>query len=177
MTVFGIVRPLAPEVEIQEGLTSGEICLHHCYNSIHGLEACVKRWPFKEYSIMAVYPLYNVAMTLYSRLKDSCTHDLFARTCLHLAQLGKDFPFTSFLLQGLRAVTEESGTKVPPEVEQIFRASKLRKEDLHDVPISFVLPRREQIFEMLDGEAAPRSDPADGKELGDLIAKWSAMSV
>lgn len=75
-------------------------------------------------------------------------------------------------------MTEQSRMPVPLEVQQMFDAVKLRKEELTDVPISFVLPPHEEMVQQLNDDKSANlgGDSTMGKELGTLIARWSALS-
>jgi len=65
MAIFGLFRPLTASLALLGNIgTTADICLEHCRRCIDGLEAYVDRWPLKEYSIMAVYQLDNVSLTL-----------------------------------------------------------------------------------------------------------------
>jgi len=71
MVALNLFRPLDPSQRLTDELgTSGLICLYHCKRTLETSERYWEAWPADDYSIMNLYPLYHVAITLLHMLTD-----------------------------------------------------------------------------------------------------------
>jgi hypothetical protein len=105
MVALNLFRSLDSSQRLPDELgTSGLICLHHCKRTLDTSERYWEAWPGDDYSIMNIYPLYHVAITLLHMLRDNQSHDLFERVCALLARFAGDFPLARYILQAWPSV-------------------------------------------------------------------------
>ena len=177
MLALSIFRPLDPNQHLpREAGTSGMLCLHHCKRTLETSERYWEAWPGDDYSIMNLYPLYHVAITLLHMLHDEQSHDLFERVCALLARYTKDFSLAQYILQALKTVAVRLGLPLPDGVSARFRDLNLTAAELADVPAAFVLPAHAEMWDVIyeEGHASEESGVQQmGVEMGELLSQWT----
>lgn len=177
MLVLNLFRPLDPSQRLPDDLgTSGLICLHHCKRTLETSERYWEAWPADDYSIMNLYPLYHVAITLLHMLHDDQSHDLFERVCALLARYADDFPLARYILQALKTIAVRLRLPLPLGVAETFRNVNLSASELADVPAAFVLPAHTEMWDVIFEERVGGEDPGvPGVEMGELLSQWTDL--
>lgn len=181
MVALNLFRPLDPSQRLPGDLgTSGLICLHHCKRTLDTSERYWEAWPADDYSIMNLYPLYHVAITLLHMLNDEQSHDLFERVCVLLARFSSDFTLARYILQTLKSVVIRLRNPIPRGSESIFRDLKLSAAELADVPAAFVLPAHSEMWDAMyeDGQGSEENGGQHmGVEMGELLSQWTNLDL
>jgi len=181
MVALNLFRPLDPSQRLTDELgTSGLICLYHCKRTLETSERYWEAWPADDYSIMNLYPLYHVAITLLHMLTDEVSHDLFERVCALLARFANDFPLARYILQALKSVVVRSRLPLPPGSASFFRDLKLTAAELADVPAAFVLPAHAEMWDVVyeDGQGTEENGLQHmGIEMGELLSQWTDLEL
>jgi hypothetical protein len=181
MLALNLFRPLDPNHSLpDEPGTSGLLCLHHCKRTLETSERYWEAWPADDYSIMNIYPLYHVAITLLHMLHDEQSHDLFDRVCALLSRYTKDFALARYIMQALKTVAVRLGLPLPDGVLSRFRDLKLTAAELADVPAAFVLPAHAEMWDVIyeEGLGVEESGVQQmGVEMGELLSQWSDLEL
>jgi hypothetical protein len=181
MLALNLFRPLDPNHSLPgEPGTSGLLCLHHCKRTLETSERYWEAWPADDYSIMNIYPLYHVAITLLHMLHDEQSHDLFDRVCALLSRYTKDFALARYIMQALKTVAVRLGFPLPDGVLSRFRDLKLTAAELADVPAAFVLPAHAEMWDVIyeEGLGVEESGVQQmGVEMGELLSQWSDLEL
>jgi hypothetical protein len=181
MLALNLFRPLDPNHSLpDEPGTSGLLCLHHCKRTLETSERYWEAWPADDYSIMNLYPLYHVAITLLHMLHDEQSHDLFDRVCALLARYTKDFALARYIMQALKTVAVRLGLPLPDGVLSRFRDLNLTAAELADVPAAFVLPAHAEMWDVIYEEGLGVEEPGVqqmGVEMGELLSQWSDLEL
>jgi hypothetical protein len=181
MLALNLFRPLDPNHSLpDEPGTSGLLCLHHCKRTLETSERYWEAWPADDYSIMNIYPLYHVAITLLHMLHDEQSHDLFDRVCALLSRYTKDFALARYIMQALKTVAVRLGFPLPDGVLSRFRDLKLTAAELADVPAAFVLPAHAEMWDVIyeEGLGVEESGVQQmGVEMGELLSQWSDLEL
>jgi len=181
MVALNLFRPLDPSQRLTDELgTSGLICLYHCKRTLETSERYWEAWPADDYSIMNLYPLYHVAITLLHMLTDEVSHDLFERVCALLARFANDFPLARYILQALKSVVVRLRLPLPPGSASFFRDLKLTAAELADVPAAFVLPAHAEMWDVVyeDGQGTEENGLQHmGIEMGELLSQWTDLEL
>jgi hypothetical protein len=178
MVALNLFRSLDSSQRLPDELgTSGLICLHHCKRTLDTSERYWEAWPGDDYSIMNIYPLYHVAITLLHMLRDNQSHDLFERVCALLARFAGDFPLARYILQALKSVAIRLRLPLPSGSESFFRELKLSAAELADVPAAFVLPAHAEMWDVLYEDEGPEENGVQqmGIEMGELLSQWTNL--
>lgn len=173
---LSILRPLHADL-VLPGQTHSvkDLCISHCRLDTEAMERYVGSWSLKEYSCMAICGNNNTALTLVPLLSDRRTHGMFTRVCFILRWTARDFPMSRYILQGLEALAWSLKQQIPSSALAYFTDLGSGKEDLRDVPVAFMIPRYDEMQEVLSDDGADSSQVAG--QLGVLLAKWSALSL
>lgn len=129
-------------------------------------------------TVAALYFWYMVAFTLVTMIKRHLdSRELFVRVCRSVHSVAKNWPAACAILRGVQAVSQQLKVVLPHEANElcIHANSMLDLSNSPDIPISWAIPRHEDLLELLSDPGSD-SEPA-GVELGNLIKKWSAMSL
>jgi hypothetical protein len=181
MLALNLFRPLDPNQRLlDEPGTSGLLCLHHCKRTLETSERYWEAWPADDYSIVNLYPLYHVAITLLHMLHDEHSHDLFERVCVLLSRYTKDFTLARYILQALKTVAVRLKLPLPDGVLSRFRDIKLTAADLADVPAAFVLPAHAEMWDVIYDEGQTLEEPGVqqmGVEMGELLSQWTDLEL
>lgn len=182
MVALSLFRPLDSNQRLPDDLgTSGLLCLHHCKRTLETSERCWEAWPGDDYSIMNLYPLYHVAITLLHMLHDEQSHDLFERVCALLARYADDFPLSRYILQALKTITVRLRLPLPPGVALSFRNLKLSPSEMTDVPAAFVFPAHAEMWDVIFEEGQHSGDASMvnqmGVEMGELLSQWTDLEI
>lgn len=181
MLALSLFRPLDPSQRLSDELgTSGLLCLQHCKRTLETSERYWEAWPADDYSIMNLYPLYHVAITLLHMLHDEQSHDLFERVCALLSRYMKDFALARYILQALKTVAVRLGLPLPAGVSSRFRDLNLTAAGLADVPAAFVLPAHAEMWDVIYEEGRGSEEPGVhqmGVEMGELISQWTDLEL
>ncbi|KAM0716502.1 hypothetical protein Q7P37_007947 [Cladosporium fusiforme] len=180
MVALSLFRPLDANQRLPDELgTPGLLCLHHCKRTLEISERCLEAWPSDEYSIMNLYPLYHVAITLLHMLQDEQSHDLFERVCALLAQYADDFPLSQYILLALKTIAVRLRLPLPQNVVASFRNLKLSSSELNDVPAAFVFPAHAEMWDVIfeEGQAPGDASTQMGVEMGELLSQWTDLEV
>jgi hypothetical protein len=176
MVALNLFRPLDPSQRLPDGLgTSGLLCLHHCKRILETSERYWEAWPADDYSIMSLYPLYHVAITLLHMLHNDQSHDLFERACALLARFASDFPLARYILQALKSVVVSMRLPLPSSLASFFHDLRLSAAELADVPAAFVLPARAEMWDMMyeEGQRSEKNGLHHMSiEIGELLSQW-----
>jgi hypothetical protein len=181
MVALNLFRSLDPSQRLQDDLgTSGLVCLHHCKRTLDTSERYWEAWPADDYSIMNIYPLYHVAITLLHMLRDTQSHELFERVCALLARFASDFSLARYILQALKSVVIRLRLPLPRGSETFFRELKLSAAELADVPAAFVLPAHAEMWDVLYEEEQGSEESGVqhmGIEMGELLSQWTDLEL
>lgn len=181
MVALSLFRPLDPAQRLPDDLgTSGLLCLHHCKRTLDTSERYWEAWPGDDYSIMNLYPLYHVAVTLLHMLHDEQSHDLFDRVCALLARFADDFPLARYTLQALKTIAVRLHLPLPQGVASTFRDLKLSAAELTDVPAAFVLPAHAEMWDVIYEERRGSEELGVqhmGVEMGELLSQWTDLEL
>jgi hypothetical protein len=179
---LNILRPLRPSTIVEPNFESvRELCVRHCESTVALLDRYTVSWP-EEYTFMIVLYAYNIAFILLALLDDPSTHDLFARVCEFIGNTALDFPMSSYVLQGLRALAWAMEVQIPPDtlsyLENMSGSITGEGTQLQDVPIAYMIPHHDSLKHLLpdDGDDWVVG-PSRGIELGSLLTKWSERDV
>lgn len=181
MVALSLFRPLDPTQRLPDEFgASGLICLHHCERALETLERYWEAWPTDDYSIMNLYPLYHVAITLLHMLHDDQSHDLFERVCSLLTRFANDFPLARYILQALKSVAVRLRLPLPQGVASMFRDLNLSAAELADVPMAFVLPAHAEMWDVIyEGGHGSQATGVQhmGVEMGELVSQWADLEL
>lgn len=121
--------------------------------------------------IGSLYLFYVCGISLVALLdREPCSHEPFVESCRYFHITARNYPVAPFMLRGVQAIALETGVKLPRACESFFSEAKLANENFRDVPMSFVIPEQN-----VSGES---DEGVTGRELGNLIEKWSStMSI
>jgi hypothetical protein len=123
-----------------------------------------------------LYFYYVVSISLVALLdKDRDSHEPFIQACRHFHLVSKNFGVGRALLRGLQAMALEMQVHLPEQSLSYFAEASLTNEHFNDVPVSYVVPGRTAAKSGASGEDDDGSESA--VHLGDLIEKWSAVSI
>jgi hypothetical protein len=101
MVALNLFRSLDSSHRLPDDLgTSGLVCLYHCKRTLDTSERYWEAWPGDDYSIMNIYPLYHVAITLLHMLRDNQSHELFDRVCSLLSRFAGNFSLARYIFAG-----------------------------------------------------------------------------
>lgn len=105
-------------------------------------------------------------------LDDTTIHDLFSRQCAMLRACLVITPLVKSLLKGVQATVWGLQKEIPSQAKPNFQALEDDQVN-HDLPISFSLPHREDIKQLLTS-----SEDLDGLgvRLSVLVTKWASLS-
>ncbi|KAK0725020.1 hypothetical protein B0H67DRAFT_119706 [Lasiosphaeris hirsuta] len=111
--------------------------------------------------------------------------DLFTRAPALMRIVERDLPVVRPLMQGHLDVAWSTGRAIPPAAKRYFEGIDSNKNELKDVPVSYVIHVQEEVRELLlreeEAEAGVDGRPGSGARLaGNLAAvleKWSVLSV
>jgi hypothetical protein len=174
MVALNLFRSLDQSQRLPDELgTCSLICLHHCERTLETSERCFEVWSADDYSIMSLYPLYHVAITLLHMLHDIKSHDLFERVCTLLARFAGDFSLARYILQAMKSAAVRLLYPLPRGVASMFRGMKLSGAESVDVATTFVLPANAEIWNIIyeEGQGAEEAEVQQvGIELGVLIS-------
>jgi hypothetical protein len=163
MVALNLFRPLDPSQRLPDGLgTSGLLCLHHCKRILETSERYWEAWPADDYSIMSLYPLYHVAITLLHMLHNDQSHDLFERAC------------------ALKSVVVSMRLPLPSSLASFFHDLRLSAAELADVPAAFVLPARAEMWDMMyeEGQRSEKNGLHHMSiEIGELLSQWAGSEL
>jgi hypothetical protein len=181
MVALNLFRSLDPSQRLADDLgTSGLVCLHHCKRTLDTSERYWEAWPGDDYSIMNIYPLYHVAITLLHMLRDNQSHDLFDRVCALLKRLAVDFSLARYILQALKIVAIRLRLPIPPSSQSLFRDLQMSAVELSDVPAAFVLPAQAEMWDVIyEEEQGPDENEVQhmGIEMGELLSHWNNLEL
>lgn len=182
MVALNLFRSLDSSHRLPDDLgTSGLICLYHCKRTLDTSEQYWETWPDDDYSIMNIYPLYHVAITLLHMLRDNQSHDLFDRVCSLLSRSAGDFSLARYILQALKSVAIRLRLPIPPSSQALFRDLKMSAAELADVPAAFVLPAHAEMWDVIYEEEQGGSDENGvqhmGIEMGELLSQWTNLEL
>jgi hypothetical protein len=151
--------------------------LGHCQTTVELLDRYVQTWPLVEYTYTVVCCTNNVALALVPVLDDTRTHDMFARACKIIDASARDFPISTYVLQGIQALAWAMKVNIPaaaaPYVENTNDA--FGEQELRDLPVALRIPYLDAAGNVTPDDG--RNATAQGAELGVLLSKWSAMSL
>ena len=179
--MVGLFRPLdSLEIGLLNDLGSTRaIYVQHCANVMAQLRIYEKHYPQEMAGgfIAALYLCYVVGTSLVGKLnQEPGSREPFTEACRHCFIMSRNWPVGMTLLKGLRALALQFKVQLPVESLPYFeRALLIAQSTAEDIPISFVIPQQADMVDLLsdDGtETAPL-----GVELGNIIAKWSALSI
>lgn len=156
------------------------LCIYHCDALLREVdESNISLQGITERgSPAALYFWYMAAFTLVTMIKRHLdSRDPFVRVCRSLHRVAKYWPAACAILRGVQVVSQQLRVILPQEANELCLDAN-RMLDLGksaDIPISWAIPRHEDLLELLSDNGAD-SEPA-GVELGNLIRKWTAMSI
>jgi hypothetical protein len=112
-------------------------------------------------------------------LDDDRTHDMFARACKVIEASARDFPISTYVLQGIQALAWATKVKIPAAaagyLEGGAAGDAFGERELRDLPVALRIPYLDAAGNAAPGEGGEVA--AQGAELGVLLARWSAMSI
>lgn len=175
---ISILRPLHRDVIFNHQCdTARELLIHHCRAAVDLLDQYVSLWPLVEYSYTVVCSINNVALALVPALDDSRTHDAFVRACRIVDASARDFPISTYVLQGIQALAWAVEARIPAAAAAYLDGASeaFADRELGDLPVALRIPYLDAAGNVAPGKG--QGAAAQGAELGVLLARWSAMST
>jgi hypothetical protein len=129
---------------------------------------------------MMVWCAYNIAFTLVLLLDDPDAHALLVRCCEFIGKTIKDFPVSSYVIHGIRALAWSLNVQLPPNIISYFEETinPIGEKELRDAPIGLTIPFHENLRHLLpDHEKNWIFGTPKGMELGYLLSKSSERAV
>jgi hypothetical protein len=177
IAVIALFRPLASlEMSLPNGLGSpSTFCVQHCKRMVERVQEFEQMYPEEcgKGCVGTLYFFYVVSVSLVALLdKEPDSHDPFVQSCRHFHLVSKNYGVGRALLRGMQAMALEMNAHLPEQSLSYFAEASLKNEHFKDVPVSYVIPQN-----------APGGSAGDGGEseaevqLGNLIEKWSAVSI
>jgi hypothetical protein len=151
------------------GLVVKDIMVSCYMRSLESIKRDIDGYTSGLYSSFVLFPLYGAAITLLHLLGHPDAGEPFISTCKHLRMLSSDFPFTRYVLLGLKELAVRLDINLPAQATPYFVSLDFTKDDLQDVPITFVIPDHAEVAKELVGAQEP-SETA-GIQLGAVITK------
>jgi hypothetical protein len=150
--------------------TVKDLCIQHCRHDTEIIGSFIKKWPA---NLMLAHQLYISMETLVPIIDDTAAQDLFTRNS-RMAQLSSSsLRLSGVLIQAIQAFVWAMDKSIPEPARQYLDGWTQETVE-KDLPISFALPPREEVKEVL---------ASDGDEqecsiwnLGTLIEKWAMLS-
>ena len=132
-----------------------------------------------EYTYTVVCCTNNVALALVPVLDDSRTHDMFARACQIIEASARDFPISTYVLQGIQALAWAMKVKIPQAAAPYLEGTSdtFGEGELRDLPVALRIPYLDAAGNVAPREGGGSDVAAHGAELGVLLARWSALSI
>lgn len=151
--------------------------IRHCQSMVELLDQYVQTWPLVEYTYTVVCCTNSVALALVPVLDDTRTHDMFARACGIIDASARDFPISTYVLQGIRALAWAMKVNIPPAAAPYLETTSeaLGEQELRDLPVALRIPYLDAAGNVMLGDQ--NDVTAQGAELGVLLSRWSAMSL
>ncbi|KAB5554934.1 hypothetical protein GE09DRAFT_1222406 [Coniochaeta sp. 2T2.1] len=191
-TAISILRPLRRNTIFTNPATTTatvkDLFITHCQTTVSLLDRYVSTWPLVEYTYTVVCCTNNVVLALVPLLDDPRTHETFTTACKIIDSSGKDFPMSTYVLQGVQALAWAMKVKIPPAATRYLESEAAFEErDLRDLAVALRIPYLDAAgnaapggggdHEEGDREEAKATATAQGAELGVLLARWSAMTI
>jgi hypothetical protein len=159
-------------------LTSMEICVRCCEMDVRNMERFSRTWPYTEYSGMVFPGPYNAIISMTAWLEDPITHDVFTRAAALLAITARELVMPRIVLRAVRALVWTLKKTIPPRAQQYFKGIDRDADDPNDVPMEFVLPDQVALRELLAEDLLDTTSASPlGMQLGDLIKRWTTLSI
>lgn len=176
---ISILRPLhRGTIFGHQGESVRDLFFQHCQTTVGLLDQYVQNWPLVEYTYTVVCCTNSVALALVPVLDDTRTHDMFARACEIIDASSRDFPISTYVLQGIQALAWVLKVKIPPTAAAHLESSAsdgIGEQELRDLPVALRIPYLDVAGNVAPGDG--KDAAAQGAELGVLLSKWSAMSL
>ncbi|KAB5539497.1 putative C6 transcription factor [Coniochaeta sp. 2T2.1] len=191
-TAISILRPLRRDTIFTIPTTSTDtvkdLFITHCQTTVALLDRYVTTWPLVEYTYTVVCCTNNIVLALVPLLDDPRTHETFTTACRIIDSSGKDFPMSTYVLQGVQALAWAMRVEIPPAATRYLETEAAFEErDLRDLAVALRIPYLDAAgnaapsgggrHEEGDGEETKATATAQGAELGVLLARWSAMTI
>jgi hypothetical protein len=168
--IVAVVRDLHHSLHMPlTGLVVKDIMVSCYMRSLESIKRDIDGYTSGLYSSFVLFPLYGAAITLLHLLGHPDAGEPFISTCKHLRMLSSDFPFTRYVLLGLKELAVRLDINLPAQATPYFVSLDFTKDDLQDVPITFVIPDHAEVAKELVGAQEP-SETA-GIQLGAVITK------
>lgn len=168
------MRPPSPSTVFEHQFIAKDICIQAACADITLVEKYIEHFSLSEYSCMVVCGIYTAVMTLVSHLEDDTTHGVFSQACRMLRRMARDHRMASFVLQGVKALAWSLELPLPALAQPFLEDFGSGKEELRDIPLAFALPQAAAVRKIFSGVA---EDDLEGIELGDLLSRWSTLSI
>lgn len=157
---------------------AASLCIYHCDGLLVEVDQITQPGDTNRGTAPALYFWYMAAFTLVTMIKRHLdSRELFVRVCRSLHRVAKYWPAACAILRGVQVVSQQLRVVLPQEADELCtNANKmLDLSQSPDIPISWAIPRHEDLVELLSDHGAD-SEPAS-VELGNLIRRWTAMSI
>ena len=174
--IVSVLRPLNESVYLRyTSCTVKELTLKVCDHTVNMLGRFISHYKPDDYSCMMACGAYNTALTLLPFLGDDRSHEAFTKACFIPNFLDSSYVMIGFIMKGLEAMAWSLKVEIPTGAKEYFADSKIAREKLVDVPMSFSIPLDKDIRQSLFEER--QSDAQMSTELGALLSKWSRFAI
>ncbi|ROT35895.1 hypothetical protein SODALDRAFT_53529 [Sodiomyces alkalinus F11] len=171
-----ILQTLPYETHFETPFTSRgtlvkDLVLEHCRSDIELAEVYLQKWP---YEAMSSRVLHVATQTLVPILDDPVTHDLFTRGCVMMRLASRVMKVMGRMLQAVQALAWALDKPIPVSA-RVYLEDWGQDAVEKDLPVSFVLPQREEIRKLLASGVEDTDVESLEGQLGVLIEKWAKL--
>ena len=190
MVAIRILQPLGPDHVfditrnnvislVTSPMTVKDLLLDICRSSTTAMEQYLHAYPLsRDYSCSILGDIYTPSITMASYLEEPSTHAMFASNVTVLRYVSRHFAAAKTVLMGLQALAWSMKISLPEQSRLCFEGldgETRNKESLQDVPTQIALPQYEEVRHALQDDGG--DETRDRYHLGQLISRWSAMSL
>jgi hypothetical protein len=147
-----------------------EVYIEQCKIAVETSEYVMRHWPP---GILAGRTLFLTITPLIPILHDARTHDLVIRGCQMIYFCSKSYPVFRLLLKSIQSIANGMNLRIPAAAIPLF-TNLIEPSELHDLPLSFTVPRHKEIMDLVTNH---QDQSPVGAELSSIISKWFAISV
>ncbi|KAH7176443.1 hypothetical protein EDB81DRAFT_706866 [Dactylonectria macrodidyma] len=167
-----LLHPLTPSTVFDNGFQVRDLVIRYAHIDTKILEQHLETFPLVDYSCMTLNGLLNAALAVVPHLRETNTHEIFCNATSMLQRSFGDFPFTKFVLLGIKALAWAFKVPLPAEAVQTFQELSTDIE-LADITLCIAVPPNESVRKLLSMDSNGRSVI----EIGDLLTKWRDLST
>ncbi len=171
--MFSILQLLPPEERLAGGSVNiKQLCIRRCESDAKMVEQYLKVLPPDP---LIARGLFVSLLILVTFLDDMGVHRLFTQSCHLLRSCIGLSPMVRLLIKAIQASAWSLKKEIPASARVYFEGLDEHETD-RDPPMSFVLPHRSEVRELLSAEGQ-REPHHLGVQLRTLISRWSDLSL